>query len=143
MQSSHSYSQRPHPGYQTDLDHKYFGMRSLCIYNNIFVLLLRRDLEVCSNICCSVKACLECRTHAFWIKDKLGFLSRRAVNICWPLVEMQPVICEQLGAGAQTHSLVMAAAQIATCWMRWKNYPSAYSPCKASRSWTFLCGKLS
>lgn len=71
--------------------------------------MLHGDLEVCSNICSNVKMCLECQTHAFWIKDKLGLLSQRAAHICHPFVEMQPIICEQLDAGVQTHNPVVAA----------------------------------
>lgn len=46
-QSNHSYSCRPHPGYRTDLDHKHFGTRSFCIYNNISMLTHLEDLEFC------------------------------------------------------------------------------------------------
>lgn len=137
-------SSRPHPGYRTDLDHKHFGTRSSCTYNNISMLVLRGDLEVCCIICSNIKLCLECQTHAFWIKDKPGFCSHRASPHLPPL------------CGDATHRLWTAGYWgsnpqpsygspygITTCWLRCSNCPSAHSPCKASRSWTHLHGKLS
>ena len=101
-QWSHSYSYRLYPGYWTDLDLQHFGTRSFCTYMNISVLMLHGDLEVCCNTCNNVKICLECQTHAFWIKDKLGFLSQAAVHICRPFMVMQLIICEQTGCWASS-----------------------------------------